>query len=362
MPEETIGAADTAACDCDSCRKRNGLPHGITPGVIHGYSSAPRGGWRARRTAAEDAAIGNGERPAPTFGVELETSVPSFTYTDLPDRPTLPHLPYEPTAEQSAEYTRLAEARRDWTRRNLAHRERQQARFVRAGNMSAEEAVSLAAPRGLWHSKHDGSVSGPEFASQPGTLAYWRSQRGHLVGMFRGLLHGGMRSHDGDTCGLHVNIGTDAFNGEDGRVNADHLYRLATLLHVNPRWSTRMSQRTNASARWARYTLTDAAERRDWADSIARYGYATNVDRYSVLNAQNSGRVEFRLPRGTLRYDRFMAKLEWTAAMVEYTRDAHNVAQPSAFMRWVAARESEYPYLLGLMRERFNAARFGEVD
>jgi hypothetical protein len=85
-----------------------------------------------------------------------------------------------------------------------------------------------------------------------------------------------------------------------------------------------------------------------------RYGRASQ-DRYCVLNASNEGRIEFRLPRGTLRIDRFYAKLEWTAAMVEYTRDSGHRIQVSAFMRWVAESD-EYPELMSFMREKFRAA------
>jgi hypothetical protein len=214
--------------------------------------------------------------------------------------------------------------------------------------MTAEEAVSMMAPRGLWHPKHDSSVSGPEFASQPATLAYWRGATGHLAGMFRALLHGGMRSHEGDTCGMHVNIGASAF------ADAGHLYRFATLVHVNPRWAIKMAQRTaESSGHWARFdVLADADDRREWAERYMTRGACYQTERYAVLNGQNPGRIEFRLPRGTLRIDRFFAKLEWTAAMVEYTRDESRPVQVSSFIAWAHA-SGEYPTLVAYIRERF---------
>ena len=222
-----------------------------------------------------------------------------------------------------------------------------------AGNMTADEAVSVAAPRGMWHPKHDGSVTGPEFASQPATLAYWRAQRPHITAMFRALLHGGMRSHDGDTAGMHVNIGTDAFD------NADHLERFMALVANNPRWTTRMTQRTNASLNsWASlYSIATPERRRAIAREVFDYGYAS-TPHSSAVNCAHSGRIEFRAPRGTLRLDRFYAKLEWTAAMVEFTRDADNATTPFAFTAWADARSAEYPALVAYMRERFSA-RFG---
>jgi hypothetical protein len=280
--------------------------------------------------------------------VELETAVPQRRFRDLPGRVNLPYLPYNANEDERARYMQAEREYAAWDRRNRAYRARQQARWTAEGDMSADEAVSMASPRGLWHAKHDGSVSGPEFASQPATLAYWQAAKPHLSEMFRSLLHGGVRSHDGDTCGLHVNIGTDAF------ADASHLERFAALVCANPRWSVRMAQRTHESmSHWARFdALSTADRRRTWAQQVFAWGYASQ-DRYTVLNAQNRGRIEFRLPRGTLRVDRFFAKLEWTAAMVEFTRDAANVPQVSAFVHWCEQRPTEYPALLAFIRERF---------
>lgn len=363
--EEHVAEADKATCTCDPCKRKKGLPHNVHSGVIHSYSSQPPMGWTVRRTTAEIADRSN----AATFGVELETSVMDQPMRDLPNPPERPLRVY---GDESPEYIAVQNARRlawyEWQERNNEYRQRQMTKWEQERWLTADEAVSTALPRGLWHAKHDGSVSGPEFASHPATLAYWRLARPHLTAMMKALLHGGIRSHDGDTCGMHVNIGTDTFIVRDERGLTDvaatsgHLQRFAQLVTMNPRWSTRMSQRTHASVgHWAPITgfLDSEFHRQEWADSIARRGYASQ-NRYCVLNAENRERIEFRLPRGTLRVDRFYAKLEWTAAMVEYTRDPANVVQISPFMRW-CDKSGEYPTLVAFMRERFSAERFGEV-
>lgn len=349
MPEEQPSLADMAACDCPTCERKRGLASSIHSGVIHSYSSQPRGGWSPRRTPAE---LAEG-RMAPTFGVELETAVanPFYGVPDLAGQPQRPNVYDYADRYSDPAYVAAAEAYNaaygEWTTRNRAHHRREAARIEAIGNLTAEEAVSVASPRGLWHAKHDGSVSGPEFASQPATLAFWRSQRNALSGMCKALLHGGVRSHDGDTCGLHVNVGNDAFG------DADHLYRFATLMVVNPRWTTRMAQRTHDSIQhWSRFTpLADAATRRAWAAEVVRRGSAYQ-ERYSVLNAQNPGRIEVRVPRGTLRVDRFYAKLEWIASLIEYTRDASRPVRISDYMRW-AVGTGEYPELARYFGERF---------
>src|SRR4029079_10312530 len=101
--------------------------------------------------------------------------------------------------------------------------------------------------------------------SQPATLAYWRQHRPSVAAMMKALLHGGMRSHDGDRCGLHVNIGTDAF------ASAGHLSRFATLVTCNQRWSIRMAQRThNSVSHWAKFggPFADASSINQWASTV----------------------------------------------------------------------------------------------
>lgn len=352
MPEETVPVGDMVNCDCQPCRKKRGESHLVRAGIIHDYSSEPARGWVPRRTSTEAA-------NSPTFGVELETDAPQHRYRDLPGRPFLPYLPYNASPTDIAQYRTLERQAREYDRRNNAHHEEQRRRFAEMGDMTAAEAVSMAQPRGFWHAKHDGSVTGPEFASQPASLAYWRAQRANVTGMFKALLHGGMRSHDGDRCGLHVNIGNDAFSGPSGTArDARHLERFMTLVTVNRRWAVRMAQRTHNSAdQWASaYGIDSPERRRTICDQWAAYGSA-GTGHGCAVNVGNEGRVEFRLPRGTLRVDRFYAKLEWVASMVEYTRDPDNAANVAAYVRWVQDRSGEYPYLIAMMRERF-AARF----
>lgn len=360
MPEETVGTTETIDCECGPCRKRKGLSHNVRSGIIHDYSSVPRSGWRVRRTAAETAA----GTVAPTFGVELETSAPRFRLTDLPDRPYVPPRPYTMDPAELAEYDALRHRFEQWAARNRRHQERQQRRFAEAGNMTADEAVSVAQPVGLWHPKHDGSVSGPEFASQPCTMAYWRAHRPAVASMFKALLHGGMRSHDGDTAGLHVNIGSDAFGDGSGSgdVASQHLKRFCQLVAVNPRFSTRMSQRTHSSASsWANMSDIGTPHRLErFIEEWRQYGQA-GTGHSSAVNLAHVGRVEFRMPRGTLRVDRFYAKLEWTASMVEYTRDADNALNVASYVAWVQARASEWPELVTYMKDRF-AARFENAE
>jgi hypothetical protein len=261
----------------------------LPTGTIHAYGSQPRSGWVPRRDPAESPS-------SPTFGVELE-------YQRGPSRDRV--------------------------------------------SLTGDELVATAAPRGFWHAQHDGSVSGPEFASQPASLAVWRSHKAHVATFMRTAVHGNWRSHDGaESCSMHVNVGRSAFG------DADHLARFIRLITVNPRWSTRLAQRTHAQvASWARFdgfrTMADCTgyAGQYWRNGIAYTGHS------AAVNLENDGRIEVRLPRGTLRVDRFYGKLEWIAAMVEYTRDPANRPAPGAFCQWVLARRVEYAEFFALLTD-----------
>ena len=298
--EEQVLPAATRACGCEACKRRKGEPTTIAHGTIHPYTSRPSGGWRAKRNRAEDPA-------APTFGVELET-----------------HILNRPSGMYAAE-----------------------AAAWRASHITAAEAVSAAEPARFWHAKHDGSVTGPEFASQPATLAYWRRQRPALESMFKTLLHGGVRSHEGDTAGMHINIGTGAFE------SAEHLDRFLSLVITDVDWTRRMAQRSPFSFRqWCAPSEVESSHL-FIARSVMAFGYC-RTSNTSIVNTSHRGRIEFRAPRGTLRIDRFFAKLEWVAAMVEYTRSVQPVYTVDRFMVW-AVGSGEYPELARYFEERFNA-------
>jgi hypothetical protein len=282
--------------DCPACRLKNGLDTSLRPSTIHDYSSTIPGGWTPQ-------SIDN-DRFHWYMGIELETD---FDY--------------------SQGYSNGDVLRR---------------------------AANMRRPLRHWHAKHDGSVGGPEFASNPATITWWRRNQPAVAEMFRLLLHAGLRSYDGGKAGMHVNISKVAFD------DWQHLFRFAHLIHIKPSWSTIMAQRTQEQVdHWSRFTNMGRTIKgwKDWASTHFNDRYS-HTEKYSVLNIPSGGqRIEFRLPRGTLRIDRFMKNLEWTTAMIEYTRhlSSEQGADPVSFMKQVTQVSSEYPNLYGFINERASA-------
>lgn len=278
-------------CQCEACKYSRGVESKLTNALIESAYSAPPMGWMPRGLGTY------------WLGVELET--------DMSPRTSVVGI-------------------------------------------SNSIAASMGRPEdGFWFPKSDGSVTGPEFCSHPATMGIWHGYEGELREMFQMLVHSGYRSHNGGRAGMHVSFSKSAL--DDPR----HLYRLLGLIHRSPNWSLTMSQRNRGEAdQWASLDMYRTSDARKRYLELARRGIEL-PNRYAALNhpggSHANGRFEFRLPRGTLRIDRFLKNLEWTAGMIEYTREVRDTtaSSPVAFMKWVGDQDSDsYPNLWNFIQEK----------
>lgn len=153
--------------------------------------------------------------------------------------------------------------------------------------------------------KTDGSLDdGLEIVTHPMTLQYhmskmpWRSILNVSVEL-------GYQSHKASTCGLHIHVNRDSF-GTNAKEQDECVGRI--LFIVERFWSEllRFSRRTENQIR-------------QWAN---RYGYKENPaeildhakkgerGRYAAVNITNWNTIEFRLFRGTLKYNTLIATLQ----------------------------------------------------
>ena len=151
--------------------------------------------------------------------------------------------------------------------------------------------------------KTDGSLDdGMEIVTHPMSLKYhkdfcWEDIMHHAVRL-------GYRSHQTSTCGLHVHVNRDSL-GKNREEQDEVISRI--LYFVEHHWNEllKFSRRSEyAMNRWA-----------------ARYGYENspkaimdkakkNYGRYVAVNLCNYHTIEFRLFRGTLKYNTLIATLE----------------------------------------------------
>jgi Putative amidoligase enzyme len=129
----------------------------------------------------------------------------------------------------------------------------------------------------------------------------------------------GMRSHDTSTCGLHIHI---------CKSDMSIYHAMKMVLFINDTGNSRLVRtlaRRDASS-YAKFK--DKKGDKSWYKdaSRARANKADklrclNADRYEALNFQNEKTIEFRLFRGTLKYETIMACLEFTYATWFFCRD-----------------------------------------
>lgn len=147
----------------------------------------------------------------------------------------------------------------------------------------------------------------------------------------------GLESHDTDTCGLHVHV-------DKAGMTPLHMAKLCTFIHAkeNQRLLTTISRRYQGStgSGYAKFyqgtdwvhRAADAALYEYKAHRMSRrkgdkfnYGRFANSEfwgeRYAALNFNNAHTVEFRMFRGTLKFESIMACLEFAFASWHFTKE-----------------------------------------
>ena len=172
---------------------------------------------------------------------------------------------------------------------------------------SADRILDIAnAGAELVYCKHDGSLDdGFEIVTHPMTYDFhrtkmpWEAVLAEAVAM-------GYTSHQARTCGLHVHVNRSTF----GATEPEQDVRIARVLYFfEKHWEEllKFSRRTETQLkRWAaRYGYKE--QPMDILDH-AKKGYGGG--RYSSVNLQNQDTVEFRIFRGTLKYNTLIATLQ----------------------------------------------------
>lgn len=208
--------------------------------------------------------------------------------------------------------------------------------------------------------KHDGSLDeGFEIVTHPMTLSYhqdfmpWRE-------MLRSAVEMGYQSHRTGTCGLHIHVNRDAFGETEVEQDA---YIARILFLVEKYWDEllKFSRRTQSQLdHWAaRYGYKDRPmEILDHAKKGSGNG------RYSCVNLQNRDTIEFRIFRGTLKYNTLIATLQLVNKLCDVAISMPDtLLQPLAWTSFVSGiREPELIQYLKERRLYVNEPVDGEED
>ena len=153
--------------------------------------------------------------------------------------------------------------------------------------------------------KHDGSIDdGFEIVSHPMTLNYHINEM-NWSEIFEKAVDMGYRSHQTQTCGLHIHVNRSAFGDTYDKQEAT----IAKIVYFfESHWNelVKFSRRTEANLNhWAsRYGISDNAK------ETYKKAKDKHMGRYVAVNLTNYNTVEFRIFRGTLCYKTFIATLQ----------------------------------------------------
>lgn len=173
---------------------------------------------------------------------------------------------------------------------------------------NADGAMYAANGNGLEHiyCKHDGSLEeGFEIVTHPMTLQYHMDEMpwANVLNKVRSM---GYFSHQANTCGLHVHVNRDSLGDSDTERDAC----IARILYFfEKHWEEllKFSRRTNRQLqRWAaRYGYKETPK-----DILDHAKKGAHQGRYTCVNLENSSTIEFRMFRGTLKYNTLIATLQ----------------------------------------------------
>lgn len=155
--------------------------------------------------------------------------------------------------------------------------------------------------------KRDGSISdGMEWVFYPISLDYALNSV-DFKGLFEKAVSMGYRSHQTTTCGLHTHVNRSAF-GETYEEQEEVVARI--VFFVEKHWNelVRFSRRSIDNLnRWAAKYATISTT----TEETYKKAKSKHLGRYTAVNIETGQpTIEFRLFRGTLRYETFIATLE----------------------------------------------------
>jgi hypothetical protein len=175
--------------------------------------------------------------------------------------------------------------------------------------------------KGVW-CKHDGSLSyGIETCTHPMSIEYFLDtfQLKEFIDICKEF---GFKSDETSTCGMHVHIDRRWFG--DGAEREERITKMCYLLDKFwDNWKLFCRRTEDSLHQWARryglevddpWFTIDNANTKQKIDNISRN------NRYSCLNLQPGGTIEWRMPRGSLNYETVRATIEMIDILVTVTK------------------------------------------
>ena len=188
--------------------------------------------------------------------------------------------------------------------------------------------------------KSDGSLNdGLEIVSYPATMNFHTEQKETYEKVFKYLMDNHYKSHDTTTCGLHIHVNRNFFGSNEKEIDlniAKILFLFEKYWDNFAKFSRRSEEKLND---WARRYNLDIKK-----DLIANLERAKDEDeRYFAVNLTNRMTIEFRMFKGTLNIDTFIATLQLIDCVCNFVKiiDIDKLQQQACFERIVKSNFKE---------------------
>lgn len=180
----------------------------------------------------------------------------------------------------------------------------------------------------------DGSINdGFEIVSHPLSYNYIVENQDKLKYMLEELSNRGCESHNPGTCGLHFHV-THPHND-------DIIDRIILIMETYKQELIAYSRRTSSQIQnWCKF-LSDVKEGEDCKSLYYIKKNKETSTRYMALNLTNYNTIEFRIFRGTLNFDTFMASVELVNNIVTL---CSNLDIPVEEITWDRLTETKYAH------------------
>jgi len=170
--------------------------------------------------------------------------------------------------------------------------------------------------------KEDGSLSsaGFEIVTHPATLDY-HVNHFPWTDICEAASSYGYRSHDTETCGLHIHVSRSLFGSDQ----MEQDLTIAKIILLIDRWYdthiVRFARRDiNKMRQWAGKPNADIRPEDGDFDAVNK-SKKTATDRYKAVNLCNRNTIEFRFFKGTLKRDTIIASIQWVDTIINYCRN-----------------------------------------
>ena len=213
--------------------------------------------------------------------------------------------------------------------------------------------------------KSDSSVQGYEIVTHPVTYEYAKSMP--WSDTLKEMRKRGTTSYKSGRCGVHIHVNKLSLNK----------FQWASVIMFMDMYKKEVkaiSQRSTATLdRWSKirgvrhYFGTTSANKSNSLVDLIKYGRLHSSERYSAINTMPGKTVEFRLFRGTTKYESFIAYIEFVDCLTEFVKQYSTTLILSEYLEYqrdirgankmwrlfcVFAQVKQYKYLCDMLNRK----------